>query len=691
MERFPGAQTSGSVHLTETVRQPSLRPQCRSRIAPRLHTHGVAPSAPTPQPTCVRDCSYNPMIATMAPDTVTRPSVDLRRRRGREALSTHPPTPLDHTPTKSLQQRTANTWAPVTLLRPEALSYGDASPQRFERLTQPRRGPARASRSTTRTRRVPAHRPAKTLARDSATPAATPSSRGDTSTLTNSVRVDNSLIAESTMGRQSRAKRQRRRARLATQRLTRHEQRYPVNTEYVRPAHAVTPSEGYLQELCKRTFLSLWSYPNPHRDQGGGNHDGKEICDLLVVFENNVIIFSDKHCQFPSSGNLHLDWSRWYRRAIQASARQLWGAERWIRDHPDRVFLDTKCTKRFPLSLVTTPTTVFHRVVVAHGAAARCIRELGGSGSLMLNSTVVGSAHIAPRAKGGTPFMVGQVDATKGYVHVLDDTTFSILLETLDTVADLSVYLKKKENFIKSGIASLAAGEEELLAHYLTHLNTDGEYDFVFEKDVVSVTFDEGLWQDFVNSPERAGQLKANRISYVWDDIIERFTHHFLHGTSHYLSDTKLSSHELILRFFAREPRLRRRMLASTILDMVQTTPPHLRRLRVLPPTRPGDPYFVMLILPKPSGRSLDQYREVRRRYLEACCRVVKLDFPDALDVVGLASETSATVGRSEDAVYLDARLWTEEMASETARDKAALSILTAANRIQRVERDYPI
>ncbi len=275
------------------------------------------------------------------------------------------------------------------------------------------------------------------------------------------------------MGRQSRAKRERRLARLA-------EQRYPVNTEYVRPAEAVTPSEGYLRELCKRTFLSLWSYPNPFRDQAEGDEGGKEICDLLVVFENNIIIFSDKHCEFPNSANLDLDWARWYRRAIEKSARQSWGAERWIRAHPDRVFLDAKCTKKFPLSLVTTPTTVFHRIVIAHGAGARCIRELGGSGSLMLNSSVVGGAHTLPREKGGVPFMVGQVDSTKGYVHVLDDTTFEILLKTLDTVADLSAYLMKKENCIKTGIVLSAAGEEELLAYYLTHLNANKEYDFVF-------------------------------------------------------------------------------------------------------------------------------------------------------------------------------------------------------------------
>jgi hypothetical protein len=50
-----------------------------------------------------------------------------------------------------------------------------------------------------------------------------------------------------------------------------------------------------------------------------------EIADLLVVFESDVIIFSDKDCEFPDTDDPDLDWARWYRRAIVASARQLWG------------------------------------------------------------------------------------------------------------------------------------------------------------------------------------------------------------------------------------------------------------------------------------------------------------------------------------------------------------------------------
>jgi hypothetical protein len=100
------------------------------------------------------------------------------------------------------------------------------------------------------------------------------------------------------------------------------------------------------------------------------------------------------------------------------------------------------------------------------------------------------------------------VDASKGYIHILDDTTCDILLSTLDTIADLTAYFAKKQRFIESGVILSAAGEEELLAYYLTHINADKEYDFVFERgDFGGASLDSGFWADFVKSPQRKSQL----------------------------------------------------------------------------------------------------------------------------------------------------------------------------------------
>src|SRR5215213_3001984 len=53
-------------------------------------------------------------------------------------------------------------------------------------------------------------------------------------------------------------------------------------------ADGITPAERLLKQLCDRSFLSMWSYSGIYRDQGRPNQkgDGKEVCDLVVVFEN---------------------------------------------------------------------------------------------------------------------------------------------------------------------------------------------------------------------------------------------------------------------------------------------------------------------------------------------------------------------------------------------------------------------
>lgn len=51
---------------------------------------------------------------------------------------------------------------------------------------------------------------------------------------------------------------------------------------------ALTFSEALVERLCHQSFLSLWSYANPRAGAG------KELCDLLVVCEPDLVIFSVK-------------------------------------------------------------------------------------------------------------------------------------------------------------------------------------------------------------------------------------------------------------------------------------------------------------------------------------------------------------------------------------------------------------
>jgi hypothetical protein len=471
------------------------------------------------------------------------------------------------------------------------------------------------------------------------------------------------------------------------------DQAQQISKPLFKRSEGVTPSERYLKNLCDKTFLSLWSYPGVYRDQGQTQSQklGKEVCDLLVVFEEHIIIFSDKDCEFPNTGNITLDWRRWFRRAIEASAQQLWGAERWIRGFPNRLFIDPYCQQKLPIQLPNLTEAKFHRVIVSHGANESCKKEYGGSGSFMIDSSLQGEEHYNENLVNFRPFTIGNVTPDKGYIHVFDDTTLSIILETLDTISDFVEYLKKKEKLLTSKqIRVFAAGEEDILAFYLQKLNKEKEHDFVIPPKMNAIFLEEGFWVDFCHGEERLSQVQANQISYAWDALIETFAQHIIEGTQYYTSASNLQESETSLRFMARESRTRRRLLAGSLLDLIEKTPKNVRATRVMLPSKPGDPHYVFLLLPHLESVPEPEYREVRLSLLNAYCLVTKLRFPKALDIVGIATETGQEHYRSEDAVYFDGRSWNEGLRAEAVSLQNDLGILTNTTLFHDTVLDYP-
>jgi hypothetical protein len=481
-------------------------------------------------------------------------------------------------------------------------------------------------------------------------------------------------------------------------------------------------SERYLKKLCRQTFLSLWNYSSVYREVA------KELCDVLIVFENHIIIFSDKNCQFPDTGNIAQDWNRWFEKAIEKSAKQLWGAERWIKEHPNRIFLDPKCTQQFPFDLPDPKTAKFHRIVVARGVSNRCERFFGGgsSGSLVIDTTLKGSDHylhvndavnkntvfdwfprkdisetipnsyqsksfadaVKPRKM---PFAVGNIDTTKGFVHVFDDTSLEIVLQTLDTVTDFVEYLSKKENYLLTNRLNIA-GEEELLSIYLSRLNKNGEHDFPDDlKGYDSVVIGEGSWENFENSPQRKAQNLANEISYAWDSLIEAFNKHIIADTQHFSSLPSPTTSEQAIRFLAREPRTRRRFLAERLIELIEKSISIRQHSRMVLPSRYGDPYYIFLLFPYGYDIDYEEYREVRRGALLLYCQLVKIQFPMALDIVGIATESGQNPNRSEDVMYFDARQWDKEQEEKVRELQQETGFLTQITYSEETVLEYPL
>jgi hypothetical protein len=265
------------------------------------------------------------------------------------------------------------------------------------------------------------------------------------------------------------------------------------------------------------------------------------------------------------------------------------------------------------------------------------------------------------------------------------------VMTSLDTVSDFVGYLTKKEEFITQGKLALAYGEEDLLAFYLQNYNEMNEHCFPVPPSADSVVVEEGAWQSFATHPQRLAQLKANQISYSWDRLIETFNKHIFAGTQYRPTHSGFGDQERLMRFLAREPRTIRRMLAASILEFIETSDPDLRSTRVIQPIQRAGTYYVFLLLPKRNTIGYEKYRIARRNLLEALCMVTKLRYPNALDIIGIATEAGeATEGRSEDALYYDGRLWDGDERQEAERLQQEFGLLTNVKMFARSSKEYP-
>lgn len=411
--------------------------------------------------------------------------------------------------------------------------------------------------------------------------------------------------------------------------------------------NGITASERYLSNLCRNNFLSLWSHSNLYMQPG------EELCDLLVLCPPDLIIFSDKHCSLGNSGDIDLDWSRWYRRAIKRSASQIYRAEHWLSRHPSSLFTDAKCKSSFRYGHLLTEVKNVHRVAVTRGIRNDVIRHFGGgSGSLL----VFGGAKAISDGNQAELFTASQPDGHRGFVHILDEVSLDCVLRTLDTIGDFVKYLREKERFFLQTAWVHACGEEELLAYYLRGFNTEKNcYEFRVPSDIDGVSIDEGLWQDLIANEQYLARLEANRISYLWDELIERTAAHAKNGTLWRGNEQPMESHELLLRTLARESRFSRRVLADGLLGAI-SKPVFGAECRFRPMPSLVDSslfYLVGVFPPRKAGDVEETYRMRRVELLRRHSHCVAYRNVNVRRVVAIGTESGRGYGqRSEDLIY---------------------------------------
>lgn len=463
-------------------------------------------------------------------------------------------------------------------------------------------------------------------------------------------------------------------------------------------ANGTTPSERALTSLARKAFLTLWSYPNVFTDEGRANDkgDGKELCDLLVVFGDNVLLFSDKDCTYRKDVDVAVAWPRWYRSAIDKSAKQLAGAEKFIKAFPKRIFLDKACQSPLPIELPGASEARYYLIAVTRGSHLPARQFFGGgsSGSVMLLNELVGKA-----AHAQTPFQIGFPLESRRFVHVLDEMTVDLLLDELDTVPDLVGYLNKKEEFLQQpGVIVSVPGEEELLARYMSTMYNE---EHAFPKTPKGVSFmalPEGDWEMYRASPQWEAKQKANEVSYMWDALIEHQSGFIRSGTAitvPWQPTIGGVNHERIVRALAAQPRLARRSLSTDLLVAMHRSDPSRMFARIKMTGSPPDRAFVFLTIPRTEGEDYDTtYRHRRMHVLMVYCHAVKHGMPTLKEAIGVASEPFSEKVASQDFMHVDLSEMSGEELKEWRKQADELDILrpkTEVKLFRHTEPEFPV
>lgn len=367
----------------------------------------------------------------------------------------------------------------------------------------------------------------------------------------------------------------------------------------------MTATEKLLEELCERSFLSMWSHANPVRTD-----NQKELCDLLVVNKPYLLIFSVKAIDIDEGVDFKVAVDRWMRKAIQDSAKQLYGAERAI----SRGVAIASADRSHPILIEEFQTYRTFRIGVAIGRGERF------------------------------PLLHG--DLGKGFVHTFDEISLPIILGELDTVSDFTEYLSAKEAYFLKGKRLISDGEENMLAVYLNQGRK-----FPDSHDVLIV--EPEVWNQFIQKGEVIRKKRDDAESYVWDNMLNEFYRDHKEGLLYHAEGFK--NMEYALRIMSKENRFERRILSHELLDVIGFNGKPAAKSRIV--SSQAKITYVYLL-----GLHDESNRESRMKELELRCLVARSIIKNQPVVIGIATNPyTKGAGHSYDLCFLEITEWTDE------------------------------
>lgn len=270
--------------------------------------------------------------------------------------------------------------------------------------------------------------------------------------------------------------------------------------------------EEFVNKIAYSSFLDYWCYPSPEDEYG----DKKEICDLLILFGDSLIIISVKNYEFKDF------YSRYFRRTIDKAVKQIYGAERKLLNKERDIFIKhpKREIERFPKEKVAN----IHRVIISLGEGVRFY-----------------------------PFNKATKDDK--FITLLDKDAFQTIVRELDTISDFIEYLRKREELFADKTVTILPGDEDdfpadttkqffeyteqnfnpnkkqsilvsgtehdILASYLMNEHSFPEYIQSKEYNGLFVQLD-GNWTDYNLRNQVKAKRDLDRNSYFLDELVKR-------------------------------------------------------------------------------------------------------------------------------------------------------------------------
>lgn len=381
-------------------------------------------------------------------------------------------------------------------------------------------------------------------------------------------------------------------------------------------------AEVVVHELAQQTFFTDWCFLNPKLS------NGKELCDLLVVFDDIAIVWQIKNLKLDEKGSYKI-------REKEKNLRQLSGAKRTIFD------------LKVPIELEN----------------ARRIKE-------SFDATQIKEVHYISVLVGEGEWSYSPVEEYNNlFINVFSDESLQILLSELNTITDFTQYLRDKKNLFENKEINLVidGGEHELMAYYLMNDRSFEQY------NTKGVWFlQSGAWEQFNKSEKYKSKKEADRISYGWDNIIDR-----AHEGS--------KKYERLARELARPDRFKRRMLADAFYGAYKASNANesegmfYRRIVSM-----DDATYCFLFM----DTRID--RKERVDILTAICMVARIKF-DKQKVIGVATGSKIRKINAYDYCVMDIPRVTEKFKSDTENMQQELKIFINAKEVAVTEDEYPI